>query len=217
MSVEELQAALNDIRDEIEVVVTENLVYERTVQKMEKRELEIEASLPPFTYKFPWETEGAVKGAEIKTIHPDAICGVLSDDEPDPPDGIYRPYIPADDPTVNREAIGRLIQVGEEEAGHDGHSLGIDRYLKRLGEIPPSNFDPIRHKYGDLVRFATYDGKDGLEPSDDPFASELPNYKGKNVSHFLKTLARAKSALMTQLPNVCCRNRRLRRVKSKME
>jgi hypothetical protein len=57
MSIPEIEACILELQDAMNFISAENLIFEKTIGRMEQRDREIEAAMPIFTYKYSWEKE----------------------------------------------------------------------------------------------------------------------------------------------------------------
>ncbi|CAG7823219.1 unnamed protein product [Allacma fusca] len=76
MTIAEIEACIAELQDAMNFVSAENLIFERTIGRMEQRDREIEAAMPVFTYKYSWEMEDDSEDSDSKD-------GLESDDRDD--------------------------------------------------------------------------------------------------------------------------------------
>ena len=237
MTIEDIEQAIAELETAMNFISAENLVFERTIGRMEQRDREIEAAMPIFTYKYPWELEsdeesdserggsqdnngddqcdddsskdgsqtekidgefaeleeeveeeeeeeGAAeeenqalatcedvaeeeilfeaesnmgrKGKKKKKkdkkknpiIGPDGkireICD-WEDSEDEDFAGDYRPIVPAKEISVSKDKFFEGMPAVDRAA--------VRRYIKNFGELAPSNYDYMRHRYGKLINY----------------------------------------------------------------
>lgn len=128
-----LRKIIVHVKKHILMLETENYLYEKTIEKLETSEREVD-SRPPLVSDAEFEEQ--MKRARIM------VCS--SDSEPEPEDtGEYDPV----------EAINEIHLSKDSffENMSDNSKATAFNFFRQVGDMAPPNYDVMRHKYGDYV------------------------------------------------------------------